>query len=88
MDMDMDMENLFGFAIFLSFAENTYRNCEWEKRKLAFKKPKNDFLMRQEKIMRAVDGKQLFSFRWPNENWKMKKYRINFWKWATNKQLF
>ena len=37
----------------------------FEKRKLALKKPKYEFLMRQEKMAQAVDGKQLFSFRWP-----------------------
>ena len=47
-----------------SVSQKIHKNCE-KKRKLSFKKAKYDFLMRQEKMTRAVDGKQLFSFRWP-----------------------
>ena len=37
----------------------------WKNENLPSKSQKNNLLMRQEKMMRAVDGKQLFSFRWP-----------------------
>ena len=44
-----------------------------KKTKIAFKKPNNNFLMRQENIKRAVDSKQLFSFHKPN----LKTYRMH-----------